>query len=55
MDAETRVTTLSSKHTYLEHAINQEHQRPFPDFIRITDLKRQKLRIKDEIVRLDQH
>ena len=55
MDAETRVTALSSQHLYLEHAISQENQRPSPDFIRITELKREKLRIKDEIVRLEQH
>ncbi len=55
MDAETRVTALSSKHTYLEHAIDQEAHRPSPDYIRITELKREKLRIKDEIVRLEQH
>ena len=55
MDAESRVTALSSKHTYLEHVIDQEAHRPSPDYIRITELKREKLRIKDEIVRLEQH
>ena len=54
MDAETRVTALNSKHTYLEHAIEQEVHRPSPDYIRITELKREKLRIKDEIVRLEE-
>ena len=43
MDAETRVTALSSQHLYLEHAISQENQRPSPDFIRITELKREKV------------
>ena len=55
MDAETRVTALSSKHIYLEQAILNENQRPFPDFLRVTELKREKLRIKDEIVRLEHH
>ncbi len=55
MDAETRVTALSSKHTYLEAAIDQENHRPSPDYVRITELKREKLRIKDEIVRLEHH
>ena len=55
MDMETRVTALSSKHIYLDHAISQENQRPFPDYVRITQLKREKLRIKDEIVRIATH
>ena len=55
MDAETRVTALSSKHIYLDHAIDQEEHRPSPDYIRITELKREKLRLKDEIFRLEEH
>ncbi len=55
MDAETRVTALTSKHTYLEHAIDLEAHRPSPDYVQITKLKREKLRIKDEITRLKQH
>jgi hypothetical protein len=55
MDAETRVTALNSKHIYLEHAIDQEAHRPSPDYMRITEMKREKLRIKDEIVRIAEH
>ena len=55
MDAEARVTALSSKHAYLDNAIDQEAHRPSPDYVRITEMKREKLRIKDEIVRLEQH
>ena len=55
MDVETRLTALSSKHTYLDHAIDLEAHRPSPDYVRITEMKREKLRIKDEIVRLEQH
>ncbi len=52
MDAETRVTALNSKHAYLDQVIEQETHRPSPDYVRITELKREKLRIKDELVRL---
>ena len=55
MDTETRVTALNSKHIYLDHAIDQEAHRPSPDYIRITEMKREKLRIKDEIVRIEDH
>lgn len=54
MDAETRLTALSMKHADLERAIEVENQRPLPDNLRVTQLKREKLRIKDEIARLQQ-
>ena len=53
MDADTRLTALTSKHAYLEHAIEAENRRPLPDYVRVTQMKREKLRIKDEIVRLE--
>ena len=40
---------LHKKHTSLEEAISQETQRPFPDQARIAELKKQKLRIKDQL------
>ena len=52
MPNESHIEQLSHKHASLEIAISQEKQRPIPDAIRITDLKRKKLRIKDEINRL---
>ncbi len=52
MDAESRLDTLASRHADLEHAIDEETHRPLPDQLRVTQLKREKLRIKDEIARL---
>jgi len=52
MELETRVSALTSKHIELEHAIDQETQHPMPDSLRISEWKREKLRIKDEIYRL---
>ncbi|MCH7805997.1 MAG: YdcH family protein [Proteobacteria bacterium] len=40
---------LHKKHNLLEEAISQEIQRPCPDQTRIAELKKQKLRIKDQL------
>ena len=53
MNVESRVESLRQKHQDLEEAIEAENQRPMPDSAVLSDLKRQKLRIKDEIARLD--
>ncbi len=47
------VDQLRDKKSHLEREIEQEEQRPVPDHIRITKLKREKLRIKDEIAQLE--
>ena len=47
-----RVKKLKTKHEEYETAIAQESNRPHPDEIQLHDMKRQKLRIKDEINRL---
>lgn len=52
MPYETHLEHLNQKHDALEQAISCETQRPIPDTIRLGELKRQKLRIKDEINRL---
>ena len=52
MTMEDRVETLRARHARLEHEIDDEIHRPLPDTIHITELKRQKLRIKEEITRL---
>jgi hypothetical protein len=48
-----RIETLRARHRSLEEAIDQEICRPLPNPDTISDLKRQKLRIKDEIVLLE--
>ncbi len=44
-----RAETLKSRHADLEHAVSMEMARPLPDFLRIRELKRRKLRIRDLI------
>ena len=49
MQADERFDSLRDQHASLERAIEEEHQRPHPDDFRLSELKREKLRIKDEI------
>lgn len=49
MSKEDRIQALREKHAALDAQIEEENQRPHPDDDRIAQLKRQKLRIKDEI------
>jgi hypothetical protein len=48
-----RIDALKEKHALLERALDEETHRPLPDQGAIYDLKRQKLRIKDEISELE--
>lgn len=52
MSVEDRIASLKAKHHELEHAIDEENNRPHPDDGVIADLKRRKLKIKDEIAQL---
>lgn len=52
MAVEAHIAELSSKHQKLEKEIREELQHPGADDLRIAELKRQKLRLKDEIERL---
>lgn len=51
MGLQERIAALRQRHASLESAINEEVRRPHPDDERIASLKRQKLRIKDEMER----
>ncbi len=53
MAVHEHIEALRDKHLSLKQEINDENQRPHPDDIRLTELKRQKLRIKDEIAQLE--
>lgn len=44
-------SALSAKHTKLDQQISSEAQRPLPDQILIAQLKKEKLRLKEEIAR----
>jgi len=52
MSVTDHVDSLKAKHADLDHLIREEEGRPHPDETLIKELKRQKLRIKDEIVQL---
>lgn len=43
---------LAARHANLERAIQEEWGRPAPDHISLTALKRRRLRVKEEIVKL---
>lgn len=47
-----RIEALEAKKGILEARIEQEHSRPQPDTIRLQSLKRMRLRLKDDIVRM---
>ncbi len=44
------MSALRDKHEALERKINEEETRPLPDTIRIHNLKKEKLRLKDELL-----
>jgi hypothetical protein len=52
MTMDDRIESLKAKHSRLEHEIDEEVHRPLPDAIHVTELKREKLRIKEEILRM---
>ncbi len=42
---------LTARHARLEATLNEERRRPLPDSSRLTRLKREKLKLKEEISR----
>lgn len=46
---DNHIQALQEKHAGLERRIHEEESRPFPDEQTVKELKRQKLRIKEEI------
>ncbi len=52
MTTDAHILQLRDKHSHLHRKIEEEEQRPVPDSLRISEMKRAKLRIKDEIVEL---
>jgi len=49
MALESRIRELSVRHQSLERAIEDEISRPIADSTRLSTLKRQKLRLKEEL------
>ena len=52
MNVEPRLRSLAKKHHDLETRIEREAHRPAPDQARLSILKKEKLRIREEISRL---
>jgi hypothetical protein len=53
MPVTEHVDALRAKHAELDRLIQEEEHRPHPDDGALAELKRQKLRIKDEIAGLN--
>ena len=53
MTVAEHVDALRAKHATLKQAVEEENLRPHPDDLRIAELKREKLRLKDEIAQLE--
>jgi hypothetical protein len=49
MAVEARLRELGARHQSLEKAIQDEMRRPSADDLRLKELKRQKLKLKDEL------
>jgi hypothetical protein len=53
MSLNDRIEALRARHQSLEQALQDEIHRPLPNEEMIHDIKRQKLKIKDEIYQLE--
>lgn len=53
MSPDSHRSSLLEKHRELDSHIEDESRRPAPDQARLTSLKREKLKIKEEIDRVD--
>lgn len=54
MSSVERIDALKAKHQALESALEEQNSRPKPDEAEVHALKKQKLRIKDELLALAQ-
>lgn len=52
MGLESHILELADKHHKLDEQIHEELLRPHPDDMMISELKKKKLRLKEEIERL---
>lgn len=51
MALSNHIDALQTKHKHLDSAIHAEMQRPVPNFMKLADLKKSKLLVKEELVR----
>lgn len=49
------MSTLEARHHELDKLLQKEEQGLAPDYVRLTKLKREKLRLKDQIAELVHH
>jgi hypothetical protein len=49
MAVEARIRELGSRHESLDRALREEIRRPAADDVRVRELKRQKLKLKEEM------
>ena len=49
MNVSAHIDALHEKHAHLETSIVEEQSRPMPDFAMISEFKKRKLRVKEEI------
>ncbi len=55
MAISSHIQNLEERHAALEGQIQNEFLRPLPDFVKVTQLKKQKLRIKEQLAKLGQN
>ncbi|HMO06710.1 MAG TPA: DUF465 domain-containing protein [Paracoccaceae bacterium] len=55
MTIASHLQELRRKHEALSDTVEEEQRHPGADALRIADLKKQKLKLKEEIARLSQH
>ena len=55
MSLDEHIGSLRVKHAELETLIADQNRRPHPDLTQVAELKRQKLRIKEEIEGISRH
>jgi len=55
MTIASHLVELRKKHEALSEMVEHAQRRPGADDLKIADLKKQKLRLKEEIARLSQH
>jgi len=55
MESPVQLDRLIERKRDLESMIANEAERPNPDSLRIAELKKQKLRLKEQITRLEHH
>ena len=55
MGERAEVEALTKQHASLDNFIAEENLRPHPDFLKISELKREKLRLKEQIEHTHSH